>query len=475
MKVLFVVNEAFPIYKIGGLGDVGGALPKNLAKIGVDVSICMPKHPQVHLDESWHEESQFSIHYDLEELKVRVLRGKLPDSNVDVYCLEEAKYLSQPTDASDNHADKYAVFSLAVCIWQAQYAKQKSNLIHLNDWHTALVPIINKHLLNIQDVKYLITIHNLMYQGSTNTPIIQKLGIDPSVCQIISWDNQDNVINILLEGLLHADVITTVSPQYAKEILTQEYGEKINEIISLRKTDISGILNGLDLESFNPGSDSMIFQNYTIDDFKIGKAVNKKQLQAELNLVPNENQTIIGFVGRIDPRQKGIDLIIDAINQNKLLEPNQQFIFLGTGDSDLESKLHQAAQDKDNVKIITRFDEPLSRKMYAASDFLLIPSKFEPCGLIQMIANQYGCLPIAHATGGLIDTITHGENGFLFSQYNTQSMLDCLREAIGRCSQIDEKNRLIQNAMTHDFSWEKSAVKYQKMYQNLASPQNNQI
>lgn len=467
MRILFIINEAHPLYKIGGLGDVGGSLPKELKDLGEDISIVLPKHPEIKL-ESHQEVASFEIIYKDSPHTVSVVKTTLPNYSIPVYLVDEKTYLSIHSDASDNHADKYTVFSLAISQWINSFSESdKPDIIHLNDWHTSLVPVICTHMFNIDKIKYVITIHNLMYQGNTDTPILQNLNLSPEKCQILSMDDDDNHINILLEGLLHSDIISTVSPTYAEEILTQEYGERINQILSLRKKDIVGILNGLNLETFNPETDPNLYTNYSAKNVIEGKKQNKILLQKELGLEQSDEKTLVGFVGRVDAGQKGVQLIIEAIQKNTLINESQQFVFLGTGDPELEKQLHQASSNRFNIRIITRYDEPLASKIYAASDLLLIPSKFEPCGLIQMIAMRYGTIPVARATGGLKDTIEDRKDGFLFNDYSVENMISVLQKSIAIFSDPSTKNHMIQAAMSKDFSWQESAKKYQQLYKDL--------
>lgn len=468
MNVLFPIAEATPIYKIGGLGDVAAALPKALTQLGVDVRLAVPFHPEIdrtHLDTI--NVATFTIDYAEQTLPVSVFLTHLPNTQIPVYLFAENKYLSQHTDASDNHADKFAVFSLAVSTFTCFYTPHwQPHVIHCHDWHTALIPVLLKHKFH-KDYKTIITIHNLAYQGITTTPVAPRLSLNPQICRIIDWDSADGDLNILLEGILHSDLITTVSPTYAKEILTQEYGEKIESIVEARKDAIHGVLNGLDTEDFNPATDPYLPHHYSSDNWQQGKLDNRQALQHQLHLSSDPNTTVIGFVGRVDPYQKGIGLIIQALKEKALPPNSTQFIFLGTGDPNLESQLHQAGDSHPNVRIITRFDEPLARLIYAASHVCVIPSRFEPCGLVQLIAMRYGSLPIARATGGLKDTITHNHNGFLFEAFSTEAFIKSMKESLTAIANHDTYNRMVNNAINQDLSWQKSATQYAMLYQEL--------
>lgn len=470
-KVLFIVDEAYPLYKLGGLGDVGGSLPIALSEAQVDVQILLPFHPEIKAD-NFSLESKFTIQYDNETLDVELYRGVLPNSSVPSYLLKENKYISQKTDASDNHADKFAVFSLACCEWLHNVDKNwNPEVVHLHDWHTALIPVIAKEKFNSESFKYVITVHNLMYQGRTDTPVLEKMGFNSDSIAFKKSYSPENKLNILLEGLLASDAITIVSPNYLNEILTPEYGENIEDHLIKMKQKMVGILNGLDLETFNASKDPHINYHYDATTVLDGKKKNKKELLAQLNLDQDLSVPLVGFVGRVDPGQKGVQLIINLIEQNYFEEHQAQFVFLGTGDPNLEDHLHKVAENRDLVRIFTRYDEPLASKIYAASDFAVIPSKFEPCGLVQLIAMRYGTIPVARKTGGLADTIRPNLDGFLFEAYDTSTFSSSLTEALESFTQKKKFTQMILAGMMKDFSWYTSALDYIKVYVSLTHRQ----
>jgi starch synthase len=466
-NILFAINEATPIYKIGGLGDVGGSLPKNLLALGVDVRLIMPLHPEIKLHgKDIIPVETFSCIYDHLILEMTVYETFLPNTKVPVYLLKENHYLSEHTGYSDNDADKYAVFSLGIASWIAKTKLAwRPDIVHLNDWHTALVPLILKHLYQYQ-LPTLLTIHNLAYQGMTKTKVIQKLDLDPTACQIIPWDHKDGDLNILLEGITHADYVNTVSSTYAKEILTPEYGAGLEEVLLSRQSRLSGITNGLDTDFFNPQTDTNLEYPYSLTNALTQKKLNKQSLITRLGLVQTPEMHLVGYVGRVDGRQKGIDLIIDALVQKLLPAPHSQFVFLGTGEPSLETALRNCANSP-SVKIITRFDEPLAHQLYAASDLLLIPSRYEPCGLIQLIAMRYGSLPVARRTGGLADTINHDQTGFLFPEYSVSSMMACLTQSLTAITDPPTRQAMVNAAMSQNFSWFKNAALYLNLYHQL--------
>jgi starch synthase len=463
MRLLFTANEVRGLYKLGGLGDVARDLPESLLLQNHDIRLAAPLHPEIKLSRADCLVSSFNITYDNQSLPVKVWLKYIDGSRLPIYLFEEDLYLSQYTDASDNHADKYAVLSLCIAAWVAQHSTfWQPHLIHLNDWHTALIPLILKHLFNYSPPS-LLTIHNLAYQGSTTTPVFQKLGISPETCPTLNLKTPPNFDNFMLQGIVHADFLTTVSPTYAKEIQTTEFGEGLEEYLKSRHQSLQGIINGLSSVDYIPQSDPHLVQSFSIDTVEAGKNANKSALQKSLGL-PVKNIPLIGYIGRVDGHQKGIDLIIGALKSGNLPPPNTQFVFLGTGDPQLEAKLHASA--KDSI-IITRFDEPLAHQIYAGADCLLIPSSFEPCGLIQLIAMRYGTLPIAKKTGGLADTIKHNQTGVLFEDHTLEAFMSALMQGLALLSNPQRRLELQKNMMSQDFSWEPSAILYSNIYQNM--------
>jgi starch synthase len=469
MNILFPIAELMPLYKIGGLGDVAAALPKSLHLLGTDVRIIIPFHPEITATSGYLKISQFKLYYNQEKLMVKIYQTYLPGTSIPVYLVHESKYISTHSDASDNHADKFAVFSLAVATFITHHSETwQPHVIHCHDWHTALIPLIIKHVLDpATNYKFVLTIHNLAYQGITTTPIAKHLGLPSDLCQILSWDNADGDTNIMLEGLLHVDAITTVSPTYAKEILTSEYGEKIESIMAVKASKLTGILNGLDTIEFNPETDSNLPVKFNASNWLAARIENRHSLRRFLDLNTHKSIPLLGFVGRVDPYQKGIGLMIELIKSGLINKLSAQFVFLGAGDPRLESELHKAGHDQPNIRIITRFDEPLARKIYASSHLMLIPSRFEPCGLVQLIAMRYGALPVARKTGGLVDTIDHQETGFLFDHYQPDDFLASVSQAVNYISNQENYTSMVSRAMAKDFAWTNSANLYQTLYERL--------
>jgi len=465
MKVLFVASECAPFAKVGGLADVVGALPKFLKASGVDVRICLPKYRTIDLKK--YKFRLIAGNISVKGEKTNIYQGFLPGSQLIVYLLENKKYFSQKDIYSNNYFDdikRFLFFSQAVLeIFPA--IKWFPNIINCHDWHAAIITSLLKLKTKNLKTKTLLTIHNLAQQGKWNAQeIFDFLNLKGNETENLKSRDRAGDFNILQQGILNADLINTVSPNYAKEILTQEYGEGMEKQLFKRKKQVFGILNGIDEEKFNPQTDSDLKLNYSLKDIK-GKTQNKIYLQKKLNLRKNDQVPLLGLIGRLDP-QKGIDLIIEIIPD--LIKKDYQLIILGKGDPNYEKKLLELSQKyPQNISSHIKFDAALAQKIYAGSDIFLIPSKFEPCGLIQMIAMRYGTIPVARKTGGLADTIEEGKTGFLFEKYNKEALWKSIGRAVKTYQDKKEWTKLIQRAMRKDFSWKKSALKYRQLYKQL--------
>lgn len=465
MRILFAANEAFPLYKLGGLGDVIGSLPKYVSSDKIDVRLILPFHPEIKVETT--QVASFSVTYDHRKLPVTIHQTFLPGSSLPVYLVHNQIYLSSSSDASDNHADKYAFFSLAVATWINLHSTWQPQIFHLHDWHVALIPVIMTHLFHQNRYKYILTIHNLAYQANTTTRVDQRLGLPDDACSLIPWDTQDHSLNILMQGILHSDRITTVSPTYAKEILTPQFSFGLDEVLKAKSPQITGILNGLDYQTFNPRIDPALEHKFDSTNALEQKKYYQKVLTQELKLNMLDQSKLISFIGRVDPTQKGIQVLIESIDKHLLPPPPHLFVFLGVGDRELETRLHQVSQNRSDIAIITRFDETLARRLYAASDLTLTPSHYEPCGLVQMIAMSYGSLPIAHQVGGLGDTITHEVNGFLYSPNTAFALNRAISHALQLISSSAKQQDMISAAMKTKFHYSQAANEYQKLYTQL--------
>lgn len=457
MKILFVASECAPIAKVGGLADVIGALPKALKKLGTDVSVLIPFYECLTLKKE-------GLKLTLEGEKIQFNGGLeifnlwqtfIPKSKVPLFLVENKKYFQGniylETDASaggsEEEAKRFLFLSAAAAIKIAEILK--FNILHCQDWHTAIVA----SLLKNKNIKNLLTIHNLQYQGIYSCQIVNRL---------LNTDFKENV-NCLKEGISNADFINTVSPNYAKEILTSEYGYGLENFLKQRKNNLIGILNGIDIEEFNPKTDKNLKTNYSLQDIE-KKEENKIYLQKKYFKKAEPNIPILGMVSRL-ANQKGIDLIKEIFPV--LMKENLQFILLGTCTKEYEVFFEENKKEfpqKFWVKI--GFDDNLARQIYAGADIFLMPSLFEPCGLGQLIAMRYGTLPIVRAVGGLKDTVTE-ETGFLFKNYNAQALLQVIKKALGVYENKKIWKKMQKKGMKQDFSWEKSAKKYLKIYKKL--------
>ena len=472
MKILFVASECTPIAKVGGLGDVIGSLPKALKELGVDVRIFLPKYQII--DFRKHKFELFAKTIVVRGEKINIYQGLLPESEVPVYLLGNKKYFSENGVYFEKSAfvgslkeiERFLFFSQAI-LKIFPVIDWFPDIIHCHDWHTAIVPLLLKTESRKLKDKTLLTIHNLANQGKWDgKDILDFLDLKGDEIEGLKIKDKDGSFNILQQGILNADLINTVSPTYAKEILTKEYGEGLEESLTKRKKELFGILNGIDYTFFNPEIDPNLKINYSQKDLE-RKIENKIHLQEILNLSKNPQIPLFGFIGRLTP-QKGIDLIIKIIPE--LVKINCQLVVLGVGVSDYEKKLLELSQKYPrNISVQIKFDPILAQKIYAGADIFLMPSKFEPCGLGQMIAMRYGTIPIGRETGGLANTIEDGKTGFLFKKYDAQSFSETINKIIRLYQDKNGWKKLMKKAMRKDFSWQKSAKEYSKLYQILGS------
>ncbi len=461
-KVVFVAAECSPLIKVGGLADVVGSLPLALQANGVEVEIILPyykKIKKINPIKLWRK--NISLNTKLSTSKFSVYQTTLPKSNIKVYLIKhpdissaEQIYFNKP----NLNQRRFAIFSLAAVSLIGKL-QPKPNIIHLHDWHSALIaPLLKAEQINFPTI---LTIHNLGSQGVWQTNKIKK------IIPHLQMPLPNSTINFLAEGIKAADIITTVSPSYAREILTKEYGFGIDQILKQRKNNLYGIINGIDYQLFNPASDTKIFKNYSINNLK-DKQINTTSLKKELNLPPNSSP-LLGVVARLFP-QKGLDLLAEALPQ--IIKHDWQFVLLGTGQKELENKFKKLTKSfPERIRAIIDFDPELAQKIYAGSDIFIIPSRFEPCGLTQMIAMRYGAVPLARATGGLKDTITpyptKNSTGFLFYRPSATALRLAIVKSLKVFNNKTTWHRLQKRAMQKDFSWNKPAQSYIKLYKQL--------
>lgn len=475
MQIVFASAECAPFVKTGGLGDVAGSLPAALVRAGAEVIVMVPKYATIK-DEYKAQMEHFSDFYvSLGWRNEYCGLEKLEHDGVTYMFIDNERYFARdyPYGFFDD-GERFAFFSKAITE-SLQHLPEgfECDILHCNDWQTALAPVFLREFyqgLPLYDrVKTVFSIHNVAFQGQFSDTVMEDiLGVAhiPAAASQLRCDACS--INYMLGALRYADAITTVSPTYANEIQTPEFGEGLDGVLRERSYALQGILNGIDVAGFDPATDRRIAANYTVDD-RSGKAVCKAKLQEELGLEVRDDRPLMVMVTRLT-RQKGMDLVMYALD--RILAGGVQVAVLGTGDRDYEDGLRYF-QDKYPGTMAARieFDPALSQRMYAAADMFLMPSKFEPCGLSQIIAMRYGTLPIVRETGGLKDTVipynefTGEGTGFSFSNFNGDEMGD----AVFRAARLFWDNReawdqLVTQAMSQDFSWTRSADKYLDLY-----------
>lgn len=475
MQIVFASAECAPFVKTGGLGDVAGSLPSALVRAGAEVIVMVPKYATIK-DEYKAQMEHFSDFYvSLGWRNEYCGLEKLEHDGVTYMFIDNERYFARdyPYGFFDD-GERFAFFSKAITeSLQHLPAGFECDILHCNDWQTALAPVFLREFyqgLPLYDrVKTVFSIHNVAFQGQFSDTVMEDiLGVAhiPAAASQLRCDACS--INYMLGALRYADAITTVSPTYANEIQTSEFGEGLDGVLRERSYALQGILNGIDVAGFDPATDKRIAANYTVED-RSGKAVCKAKLQEELGLEVRDDRPLMVMVTRLT-RQKGMDLVMYALD--RILSGGVQVAVLGTGDRDYEDGLRYF-QDKYPGTMAARieFDPALSQRMYAAADMFLMPSKFEPCGLSQIIAMRYGTLPIVRETGGLKDTVipynefTGEGTGFSFSNFNGDEMGD----AVFRAARLfwdnrDAWNQLVTQAMSQDFSWTRSADKYLDLY-----------
>lgn len=475
MQIVFASAECAPFVKTGGLGDVAGSLPAALVRAGAEVIVMVPKYATIK-DEYKAQMEHFSDFYvSLGWRNEYCGLEKLEHDGVTYMFIDNERYFARdyPYGFFDD-GERFAFFSKAITeSLQHLPAGFECDILHCNDWQTALAPVFLREFyqgLPLYDrVKTVFSIHNVAFQGQFSDTVMEDiLGVAhiPAAASQLRCDACS--INYMLGALRYADAITTVSPTYANEIQTPEFGEGLDGVLRERSYALQGILNGIDVAGFDPATDKRIAANYTVED-RSGKAVCKAKLQEELGLEVRDDRPLMVMVTRLT-RQKGLDLVMYALD--RILAGGVQVAVLGTGDRDYEDGLRYF-QDKYPGTMAARieFDPALSQRMYSAADMFLMPSKFEPCGLSQIIAMRYGTLPIVRETGGLKDTVipyneyTGEGTGFSFSNFNGDEMGD----AVFRAARLfwdnrDAWNQLVTQAMSQDFSWTRSADKYLDLY-----------
>ncbi len=476
-KILFVASEAVPFIKTGGLADVVGTLPKYFNKKKYDVRVVLPKYTC--MSTKYEEKLQHKLHFDM-KLSWRsqyVGVDELKLDGVTFYFIDNEYYFGGNQPYGEMHMDleKFAFFSKAA-ISILPGIDFKPDIIHCHDWQAGLVPIFLDYFQFTDDfyknINTIITVHNLKFQGVWNARTIQDITGLPDFYFTSDKMSMRGDANFLKSGLVYADKVTTVSTSYAEEIKTAFYGEGLEWVLQSRENVLSGIVNGIDYEEYNPQTDTYIDVNYDVTSFRKNKVKNKKLLQKELGMEENSKVMMLGIVSRLTS-QKGLDLINYVMDE--LCKEDIQLVVLGTGDENYENSFKYFANKYNNkVSANIYYSEEMSHKIYASCDAFLMPSLFEPCGLSQLMSMRYGTIPIVRETGGLIDTVEpYNEyekigTGFSFANFNGEEMLNTIRYAIKiYYKNKRDWNKIVDRAMEKDFSWNRSALEYEKIYDNF--------
>ena len=472
LNVLFASSEVFPFAKTGGLGDVAGSLPKAISKLGVDIRVVMPNYKSIPQQYKTDMEYIGYIFVDMSWRHQYCGIFKLVREDVTYYFLDNEYYFCRNELYGDfDEAEQFTFFSKAI-IEMLPLIGFKPDIIHCNDWQTGIVSLLlqaNYKQDYFSKIKTVFTIHNLKYQGIFPKQVLSDLmNVDWQYFTPNGIEYHD-CVNFMKAGLVYSNSISTVSPTYSQEIKTDFYGEGLMDILRQRSGDLYGILNGIDFERNDPKTDSRIYTNYSADSISL-KYENKKQLQEELGLPVRPEVPVIGIISRLTS-QKGFDLIECVLEE--ILQMDLQLVLLGKGDENYKYVFENAAYwHKDKVSANITFSDTLAQRIYAGSDMFLMPSLFEPCGLGQIFSFRYGSVPIVRETGGLNDTVlsyneeTGAGNGFTFANYNAHDMLNTIRRAVEfYYNRKDIWKLIVERGMRADFSWDKSAKEYKKMYQ----------
>jgi starch synthase len=481
MKILFAASEAAPFAKTGGLADVAGSLPPALAALGNDVRLVMPRYRCVDADRfGLKRVASFSVPLGSWQERCDVLQGSLGNKitvyfvNKDIYFDRPELYQTRLGDFRDN-AERFTFFSRAV-LELCRSLDFAPDIVHCNDWQTGLVPFFLKTFYHgsapFERTKSVFTVHNLGYQGTFWHWDMRLLGagwehFTPEGLEF--WGK----ISFLKAGLVYSDIITTVSKTYSREIQTPEYGHGLEGVLAKRTSDLFGIVNGIDYDEWDPAKDGTIAQKYSVAR-PAGKAACKADLLKKTGLRENGGP-LAGMVSRLVD-QKGLDILTEALQD--MMSLGLQFVVLGTG----EEKYHrlltkEADRYPDRMRVLFKYDDQLAKRIYAGADLFLMPSRYEPCGLGQLIALRYGAVPVVRKTGGLTDTVqdynprTGKGTGFVFKDYSAPAFVECLERALGVYKDSKKWKQLARCCMVQDFSWEHSAKEYEKVYKKAMKKQ----
>ena len=475
-KILFVTSEAHPLIKTGGLADVCGSLPKALAELSQDIKLIIPNYQSLKITEN----VRFLCSIRVDNRNINILETRMPDSHVVVWLVDYPVYYNYPgnpyVDENGNpwpiNAERFALFCrIAVeAAMNRVHQNWKPDIVHCNDWQTGLVPA----LLTLEQDRpsTVFTIHNMAYQGLFPGRTAAALNLPVKLWHPAGLEFHE-MLSFIKGGLVYADYITTVSPTYALEIQTPEFGYGLEGLLEHRKESLGGIINGIDMDQWDPETDPYITHHFAAATLN-KKLLNKSELQRRFALPVNDKVPLFGLIGRL-VEQKGIDLLLECLPEMATMD--MQFVLLGSGNKDFEKQLQNFADlYPDKIAITIGYDESLAHLIEAGADVFLMPSRFEPCGLNQMYSQRYGTVPIVRKTGGLADTVVdtlpetlamQTASGIIFNEANSSSLLEAIKRAMILYSLPDAWKKIQTNAMKKDFSWQRSAEQYLALYENL--------
>lgn len=479
MNVAFLTTECFPYVKTGGLADVSGSLPKALQKLGCDMKVFLPLYDTIKtIDNGLYQNEEFMdtpVQIGEATHTFNFWEGKLPDSEVNVYFIDCPHFFHRGKPYTDDKdEDERFIFFQIACLELMQRLKWSPAIINCNDWQTGLIPSyirFNYHWDELfKNTKTVLSIHNIGYQGRFAPAVIEKAGLSMEQFYVEGPYELDKAFSFLKAGLWFADVLTTVSPNYAKEIQTKEYGAGLEGVLQMRNKDLYGILNGIDTDEWNPKTDKHIPHDYSYDKLE-EKYKIKKHLIKEAGFKYREDIPLIGLITRLTG-QKGLDLIMPVFHN--LMQLPIYMMVLGSGEKKYEEFIERAADAyADNFIEYVGYNNELSHLITAAADMFLMPSLYEPCGLNQMYSLQYGAVPIVRKTGGLADTVfdyhefEQTGNGFSFEEATPQALYLTVKRAIDIYQDKEEWEKIMVRGMKADFSWDKSAKEYFNIYEQL--------
>jgi starch synthase len=473
LNILLAASEVVPYAKTGGLADVAGALPKALARLGHNVRVVMPRYKLDKIEACTEQlANDLVVRFDFAERRVGVFVDR--SGEVPVYFIDAPEYFHRAKLYGDSDdIERFGFFSRAVLEF-AKALGERFDIIHLNDWMTGLIPAYLKTVYAgdpaFASTRTLFTVHNIAFHGLFGADQLPKLGLPGWIYRAEGGIEFYNLASALKSGLVFSDAVSTVSPRYAAEIQTPEFGEKFDGLLRARRNDLYGILNGVDYDEWNPATDRYVSAPYSITDLT-GKQECKLDLLRSFGLPEDASRPLIGCISRLS-NQKGFDLIIPIAS--RMLDRGVNFVLLGSGEETYE-RAFQALRDshRSQVGIYLGFSNELAHKIEAGADMFLMPSRFEPCGLNQMYSLKYGTVPIVRAAGGLDDTIENFDRttlrgtGFKFAEYDSARLLGKIHEALAVYQEPDQWRALMLNGMRSDFSWDASAQHYIELYQKL--------